>query len=108
MRTGHVDGAYGFSFSIALGLVLFIGGLVLSLTLGEGTGAGLIFGIPLIIAGLVIPLFMMRDLFTRNEMTAPCPSCSHPVKFSDATIRLDCPNCGETIAVRDMQLFRLK
>ena len=28
------DGAYGFSFSIALGLALFIGGLVVSLTLG--------------------------------------------------------------------------
>src|SRR5439155_10115327 len=52
------DSAYGFSFSIAVGLALFIAGLVISLTLGEGTSIGLIFGIPLLVAGLVIPVFM--------------------------------------------------
>ena len=39
------DSAYGFSFSIAVGLVLFIAGLVISLTLSDGTSIGLIFGI---------------------------------------------------------------
>ena len=47
------DSAYGFSFSIAVGLILFIAGLVISLTLSDGTKIGLIFGIPLLIAGLV-------------------------------------------------------
>jgi len=51
-KTGRTfDSAYGFSFSIALGLLLFIAGLVISLTLGRGAGIGLIFGIPLLIAG---------------------------------------------------------
>src|SRR6266478_4086556 len=74
-KTGKTfDSAYGFSFSIAVGLALFIAGLVISLTLGEGTSIGLIFGIPLLIAGLVIPIFMMRDLFKTNEIKEPCPN----------------------------------
>ncbi len=44
------DSAYGFSFSIAVGLLLFIAGLVISLTVGEGT-TGLIFGIPYVEIG---------------------------------------------------------
>ncbi len=40
------DSAYGFSFAIAIGLALFIAGLVVTLTVGEGTSTGLIFGVP--------------------------------------------------------------
>ena len=100
------DRAYGFSFSIAVGLILFIGGLlVISFTVGEGTGIGLIFGIPLLIAGLMLPLIMMRDLFKQNEVSGVCPYCSVPIKTSDATIRLQCPACKRLIEVRDMKLF---
>jgi hypothetical protein len=102
------DSAYSFSFSIALGLILFIAGLIISLTLGEGTSIGLIFGIPLLIAGLVLPLIMMRDLFTQNEITSVCPYCSVPIKTSDATIRLECPACKGAIVVRDMKLQPVK
>ena len=46
------DSAYSFSFAIAIGLILFIAGLVISLTLGDGAQVlGLIFGIPLLLAG---------------------------------------------------------
>lgn len=95
------DEAYGFSFSIALGLLLFIGGLVLSLTLGQESSFGLVFGIPLLIAGLIVPLFMMRGVFARNEIIAPCPACGAEIKTTDATMQLDCPSCGKTISVRD-------
>jgi len=106
-KTGRTfDSAYSFSFSIAVGLILFIAGLlVISLTLGEGTSIGLIFGIPLLIAGLVLPLIMMRDLFKQNEVSGVCPYCSVPIKTSDATIRLACPACKRVIEVRDMKLF---
>ena len=97
-----IDEAYGFSFSIALGLILFIAGLVVSLTLGEGS---LVFGIPLLIAGLIVPLFTVRDVFTRHEIKAPCPSCGAEIKTSDATLKLECPNCQKMIMVRDGQLF---
>lgn len=97
-----LDSAYGFSFSIALGLILFIAGLVISLALGEGS---LVFGIPLLIAGLIVPLFMVRDVFTRHDIEAPCPSCGTPIKASDATFKLECPNCRKVIAVRDGRLF---
>jgi predicted RNA-binding Zn-ribbon protein involved in translation (DUF1610 family) len=100
------DEAYGFSFSIALGLVLFIGGLVLSLTLSQENSYGLFFGVPLIIAGLVIPLFMMRGSFTRSEIIAPCPNCGSEIKTTDSTMQLDCPTCGQTISVRDGGLYR--
>lgn len=99
------DSAFGFSFAIGLGLILFIAGLVISLTLGEGTSIGLIFGIPLLIAGLVVPLIMMRGLFKQNEVNGSCPYCSAPIKTSDATIRLLCPMCKREVVVRDMKLW---
>jgi predicted RNA-binding Zn-ribbon protein involved in translation (DUF1610 family) len=99
------DEAYGFSFAIALGLLLFIGGLVLSLTIGQTYSFGLFVGIPLLVAGLVIPLFMMRGVFARNEIIAPCPACGAEIKTTDATLQLDCPNCGKTITVRDKKLY---
>lgn len=99
------DSAYGFSFSIAVGLILFIAGLVISLTLSDGTKIGLIFGIPLLIAGLVLPVFMMRDLFKTNEINAPCPNCSAPIRTSDATLRLKCPHCHSVIDVREKELI---
>ena len=98
------DSAYSFSFSIGIGLVLFIAGLVISLTLGQGATIGLIFGIPLLIAGLVLPVFMMRDLFHRNEVNGSCPFCGAPIKTSDATIRLHCPSCRRLIEVRETTL----
>ena len=102
------DSAYSFSFSIAIGLVLFIGGLVISLTLGQGTVIGLIFGIPMLIAGLVLPLIMMRDMFTQNEVKGLCPYCSAQIRTSDATIRLRCSSCGKEVAVRDMKLLAVE
>jgi len=100
------DSAYSFSFSIAVGLVLFIAGLVISLTFGQSATIGLIFGIPLLIAGLILPVFMMRDLFHQNEVNAACPFCGAPIKTSDATIRLNCPICKRLIEVRELSLHR--
>jgi predicted RNA-binding Zn-ribbon protein involved in translation (DUF1610 family) len=102
------DSAFSFSFAIGIGLILFIAGLVLSLTLGEGTSIGLIFGIPLLIAGLVLPLIMMRGMFTQNEVKGDCPYCSTQIKTSDATIRLRCPSCGKDVVVRDMKLWAVE
>lgn len=102
------DSAFGFSFAIGIGLILFIGGLVISLTLGETTSIGLIFGIPMLIAGIVLPLIMMRDLFTQNEVKGACPYCATPIKTSDATLRLRCPNCQREVAVRNMQLVKVE
>jgi hypothetical protein len=100
------DSAYSFSFSIAIGLVLFLAGLIISLTLGQGATIGLIFGIPLLIAGLVLPLIMMRDLFHHNEVTGDCPFCGAPIKTSDATIRLNCPSCKRVIEIQGLTLKR--
>jgi len=99
------DSAYGFSFAIAIGLALFIAGLVVTLTVGEGTSTGLIFGVPLIFAGLVIPLFMMRDLFRTSEIKEPCPNCGAIIKTSDATLQLRCPSCHKVINLRQEKLF---
>jgi hypothetical protein len=100
------DSAYSFSFSIAVGLLLFIAGLVISLTVGQSASIGLIFGVPLLIAGLVLPVIMMRDLFHHNEISGDCPFCGAPIKTSDATIRLNCPTCKRLIEVREMTLQR--
>jgi predicted RNA-binding Zn-ribbon protein involved in translation (DUF1610 family) len=100
------DSAYTFSFAIAVGLILFIGGLIISLTLGNGTSIGLIFGFPLLLAGLILPVFMMRDLFKQNEVSGPCPYCATPVRTSDATLSLMCPDCKNVVLVRDMKLYQ--
>ena len=100
------DSAYSFSFAIAIGLILFIAGLVISLTLADGSIIGLLFGIPLLLAGLVVPLIMLRGFFKLNEVTGPCPYCSAPITTSDATIRLECPVCNRVVVVRDMKLYR--
>jgi predicted RNA-binding Zn-ribbon protein involved in translation (DUF1610 family) len=94
------DSAYGFSFAIAVGLALFIAGLVITLTVGQGS-SGLIFGIPLLVAGLIIPIFMMRDQFKTNEIKEPCPGCGETIKTSDATLQLRCPSCHKVINVRE-------
>jgi hypothetical protein len=99
------DSAYGFSFSIAVGLLLFIAGLFIALTVGGAGGIGLIFGIPLLAAGLFIPLFMMRDLFKTSEIKEPCPKCGAAIKTSDATLQLRCPSCQCVIDVREGKLF---
>jgi DNA-directed RNA polymerase subunit RPC12/RpoP len=96
------DGAYGFSFAIALGLILFIAGLIITLTLGQGTSIGLIFGIPLLIAGVVLPLIMMRGGLKQTIVSGACPYCGTPIKTTDATIRLNCPACSKKIVVRDL------
>ena len=100
------DSAYGFSFAIALGLLLFIAGLIITLTLGQGTSLGLIFGIPLLAAGVLLPLVMMRDRLKYNVVDGACPYCEAAIKTSDATIRLNCPACGRKIVVREMNFER--
>jgi len=99
------DSAYGFSFSVAVGLILFIAGLIISLTVGQGTSLGLIFGIPLLVAGLIIPLFMLRDLFVTAEVKEPCPNCGGTVRTSDATLQLRCEHCEKVINVRGRRLY---
>ena len=98
------DSAYGFSFSVALGLILFIAGLVITLTLGQGTSIGLFFGIPLLVAGLVLPIVMMRGGLRHHIISGVCPYCAAAIKTSEATIRLNCPACKRKIVVRDMKL----
>ena len=102
------DSAYKFSFAIAIGLILFIGGLVSSLVMGSSSSIGFIFGIPLLLAGLIVPLIMMRDQFKQNDVSGLCPYCSTPVKTSDATIRFSCPNCKGEVAVRDEKLYTVE
>ncbi|HEX3085318.1 MAG TPA: hypothetical protein VHP99_12380, partial [Pyrinomonadaceae bacterium] len=99
------DSAYGFSFSVAVGLILFIAGLIISLTVGQGTSIGLIFGIPLLAAGLIIPLFMLRDLFVTAEVKEPCPNCGGNIRTSDATLQLRCEHCQKVINVRERRLY---
>jgi predicted RNA-binding Zn-ribbon protein involved in translation (DUF1610 family) len=100
-----MDGAFGFSLSIGLGLILFIGGLVISVVFGDENSVGLLFGIPMIIAGVVIPLFMMRGHFASQDIVAPCPACGTTVKTSDGTLQLDCPSCEKVLVVKSGQLF---
>jgi hypothetical protein len=108
-KTGRTfDSAYGFSFSIAIGLILFIAGLIIVLTIGQGAMIGLIFGIPLLLTGLVLPLFMMRDLFRKSDVAGDCPYCSSELRTTDATLRLRCPACNGVVGVKDGKFYRVE
>ena len=87
------DSAYGFSFAIGIGLILFIAGLVISLTLGEGTSIGLIFGIPLLIAGLIATPDHDARYVQAERSQWSLSLLLRAIKTSDATIRLRCPAC---------------
>lgn len=102
---GRLDSGFRFSLAIAIGLMLFIAGLVISLTLGGGASIGLFFGIPLLLAGIAVPLIMMRDQLRQNEVSGACPYCAHAIRTSDATILLICPNCKREVAVREGVLY---
>jgi len=92
-----MDGGYGFSLSIGIGLILFLAGLVVAIFFGDENGTGLLFGIPLILAGVILPFMMMRSHFSSHEISAPCPACGTTIKTSDHTLQLDCPECGKTV-----------
>ena len=102
------DSAYTFSFAVGIGLVLFIAGLVISLTLGSGSSLGLIFGVPLLFAGLIVPLIMMRGFFRGSEVTGACPHCAASLKTLDSTIRLQCPACEGVVGVRDEKFYAVE
>lgn len=110
IRAGRsFDGAYGFSFSIAVGLILFVTGLILAVFLGDGQwGVGLLFGVPLLIAGLIVPLFTMRDVFTRNDLHGDCPACGSDIHTTDSTFRLECPHCSQSIQIRDTKFSKVE
>jgi hypothetical protein len=93
-------------FSVALGLLLILGGLLIILFSSEAAGSGRVFSVPLIIGGLFAPHIAIRLLGTRDEVSGPCPYCWSPVKTSDSALKLNCPNCHQRIAVRDRRLYR--
>jgi len=92
-----MDGAFGFFLSIGLGLILFIGGLIVAVMFNDDKGIGLLFGIPMILAGVILPLFMMREHFSSHDVDAPCPACGQNIHASDHKLQLDCPSCGRTV-----------
>lgn len=99
------DGAFGFSIAIGLGLLLFIAGLIVSLMMDEGTGVGLLLGIPMMMAGVILPLFMMRQNFMGHRVEGECPACGSSIRTSDGTLKLECPSCHQLLRVRDSKLY---
>jgi hypothetical protein len=95
-------------FSIALGLLLILGGLFVILFFGEEAGSVQVFGVPLIIGGLLAPHLAMRLFQTRYEISGPCPYCWSHVKTSESALELNCPDCHRRITGRHMRLFRTK
>ncbi len=93
-------------FSVALGMLLILGGLFIILFFSEGTGSVPVFGVPLIIGGLFTPHLAMRFFLIRNEICGPCPYCWSPVKTSDSALTVNCPDCHQRIVVRDRRLYR--
>jgi predicted RNA-binding Zn-ribbon protein involved in translation (DUF1610 family) len=108
VRAGRTaDGAFGFSIAIGVGLLLFIAGLIVWLTMGDGTATGLLFGVPLMMAGVILPLFMMRQNFTSgHSFEEPCPYCGAAIKTNDGTYKLECPSCRKIVTVRDSKLHQ--
>lgn len=86
-------GAGGFTDAAGVGIGCMIPiGVALCLT-----GIGAIIGVPLIIAGLIMPF---QGLQRRKMLQGPCPWCRQPVRIGTAAVGFNCPACAKRIIVR--------
>ncbi len=61
------DGAMQMTFSAILGVLLIIGGVALGIYLNTQMNYGFIFGIPFVVIGIVLPLFLLWGLSGKVE-----------------------------------------
>jgi len=88
-------------FGLVLAAILVIAAIILGVT----TGLGLVFAVPLGIAGLALAMVVFRGGRTRR-IAAPCPHCGARVTAPSHISEFDCPHCGGRMETRDSGLVR--
>ncbi|MBD3348841.1 MAG: hypothetical protein GF400_06555 [Candidatus Eisenbacteria bacterium] len=92
--------AEGCATGWVLGIILVVMGLLLTFT-----GIGAIIGIPLIVAGIIVPL--VAPFLGLSSIRGPCPYCGSRVRASRGSPGAVCPACGRRIVIRDGRYYRV-
>lgn len=82
------------------GCLLVLGGLL------SATGIGAIIGVPMILAGLLLPF--IGPILGFNSIKGPCPYCGYSVQALPTDPGLNCPACKQRIVVREKRFFKAK
>lgn len=93
-----------FGFVLGLGMAYWMIALGVILCM---TGIGAIFGLPLILAGVVMPFaasFMASRRVASDALTGPCPHCQLMVRSS--ALRFYCPGCKQMVIVKNRMFGR--
>ena len=94
-------------FTIAVSLALLITGIGFGVTF-VFTGLGALVGIPLIVAGLVAPFFLLRSFFARQKVRGRCPYCGAQIIIEEHLRETDCPSCQKHLEVREKKVFKVE
>ncbi len=81
------------------GILIFIGILL------SATGIGMLIGIPLIIAGLIVPFFYSVAALAGRK--GNCPYCDFEVESPIAQDAMNCPVCKNRIIIKNNKFIRL-
>ncbi len=91
--------AAGTTLGFGCGVMLFVVGLLISLT-----GIGVIIGVPLMLAGILTPIFGL--LMGLAKIKGPCPYCGTLVYASSSDPGVTCPGCKKRIVIRQKQFVQ--
>ncbi len=86
---------------VAAGTLFGLGCLIPAGILLCFTGIGALFGVPLIIAGLIAPLFGLMSI------KGPCPYCGCTIRAMKTSEGVTCKACKKRVVVRGGKLYRV-
>lgn len=95
-----VGGIAGVVTGIGCGGMLIVVGILLSLT-----GIGAIVGIPLAIAGLLMPI--IGPAIGLASIAGPCPYCGSKISGSTVQAGFKCRFCKKRVVIRDKKFMRV-
>ncbi|HZS44500.1 MAG TPA: hypothetical protein VFC63_05315 [Blastocatellia bacterium] len=87
------------ALSIVIGIVLVIVGLFISFFFGISTVIGFLFGIPIIVVGIAIPLLMMGVSPEAKNVRGRCPHCGKMIAVPRHLRQTECPECNAVIEI---------
>jgi predicted RNA-binding Zn-ribbon protein involved in translation (DUF1610 family) len=89
---------------VVIGIMCFFTGLVLIIFTGYAL-AGIVIGIPLLIASFAIPYAMLRGTLGSREVHGRCPHCDARIETQSHIRELECPACHKLIRFKQGRLL---
>jgi len=89
------------AISIVIGVALILVGLFISFFFGIATVVGFLFGIPIILVGIAIPLLMMGVSPEAKDIRSRCPHCGKMIVVPKHLRQTECLECDAVIQVEN-------